>query len=68
MFAGADSQGITRSANVGCEISIVISIMRQRFSSFVPEVLLMPPALHVESERKPLSCDRGNAFPARLHG
>ena len=32
--AGVESQGMTCSASVGCEISIVISIMRQLFSSF----------------------------------
>ena len=34
--AGVESQGMTCSASAGCEISIVISIMRQLFSSFCP--------------------------------
>ncbi len=56
--AGVESQGMTCSASVGCEISIVISIMRQLFSSFALEVPPVLPVLRVGTQRRLSSFDR----------
>lgn len=56
--AGVESRGMTCSASAGCEISIVISIMRQLFSSFAQEVPSVPPLLHVGTQQWLSSSDR----------